>query len=127
MSYCRWSCMDGLCDVYAYESDEGYQVHLSSKRIMGPQPYVPYLEFSKDQVTSEEFFEAYQLYMKALENSAYVNNNLPYGMESCCCESLEHFLSKMLELREVGYLFPDYVIETIIEEMNEEWRCSDGS
>ena len=119
--------MDGLCDVYAYESDEGYQVHLSSKRIMGPQPYVPYLEFSKDQVTSEEFFEAYQLYMKALENSAYVNNNLPYGMESCCCESLEHFLSKMLELREVGYLFPDYVIETIIEEMNEEWRCSDGS
>ena len=119
--------MDGLCDVYAYESDEGYQIHLSAKRIMGPQTYVPFSEFSRDQVTSEEFFEAYQLYVKALQNSAYVDNNLPYGMESYNLESLEEFLCKMLELREVGYLFPDYVLGTIIGEMNEEWRCSDGS
>ena len=122
MSYCRWSCMDGLCDVYAYESDEGYQIHLSAMRIMGPQPYVPYQEMFEETVTKDEFFKAYQLYMLALQSSVHVENNLPYGTQSFCCVDLTEFHHMMLELRGLGYLFPDHVLETILEEMNEEWR-----
>ena len=119
MSYCRWSSMDCTCDVYAYESDEGYQIHLSAKRLIGPQPYVPYLEFYEDKVTSEEFFEAYKIYMEALHSSDYVPNNLPYGMQSFCCEDLSEFYHMMLELRGLGYLFPNHVLDTIKEEMDE--------
>ncbi len=127
MSYCRWSCMDGLCDVYAYQSDEGYQIHLSAVRIMGPQLHVPFLEFYQDKVTSEEFFEAYRLYMDALQNSAYIENNLPYGTQSFCCADLTEFYHMMQELRGLGYLFPNHVLSTILEEIEELGETLDGS
>ncbi len=65
--------------------------------------------------------------MKALESSSYIDNNLPYGMESCLCESSEEFYWKMLGLKEVGYLFPDDVLDTILEEMDEEGDALDGN
>lgn len=127
MSYCRWSCLDCTCDVYAYESDEGYQIHLSSKRLMGPQPYVPYQEMMDNQVTSEELFAAYKVYMEALHSSEYVDNNLPYGAWSFSCSDLTEFYHMMLELKGLGYLFPDYVLTTILGELNDEGESIDES
>jgi hypothetical protein len=34
MSYCRWSSMDFTCDIYAYESDGGFVVHVASGRFV---------------------------------------------------------------------------------------------
>ena len=45
MSYCRWSSLDYTCDIYAYESAYGYEVHIAHSRRMGPQPYMPMGEF----------------------------------------------------------------------------------
>lgn len=120
MSYCRWSSLCGLCDVYAYESEDGYQIHLSSKRIMGPQPYVPYQELVEGTATPDEFLEAYKKYTEALHSSVHVDNNLPYGPISINCPDLLEFYYQMLELRLLGYLFPDAVIATILEELSYE-------
>ena len=34
MSYCRWSSMNHRCDVYAYESDDGFVVHVAKRRYL---------------------------------------------------------------------------------------------
>ena len=34
MSYCRWSCLNGYCDVYVYEDvNGGWTTHVASRRI----------------------------------------------------------------------------------------------
>ena len=38
MSYCRFSCMLGECDVYVYLSDVGYITHVASSRLKHPVP-----------------------------------------------------------------------------------------
>lgn len=32
MSYCRWSSDDFQCDVYCYEADEGFIIHVAVSR-----------------------------------------------------------------------------------------------
>ena len=32
MSYCRWSSMGGQCDLYVYESRDGIEIHVSTRR-----------------------------------------------------------------------------------------------
>ena len=42
MSYCRWSSDDYQCDVYCYESAEGFVTHVASnRRILVAPPPVP--------------------------------------------------------------------------------------
>lgn len=40
MSYCRWSSDDYQCDIYAYEAEDGFVVHVASsrKRFIEPLP-----------------------------------------------------------------------------------------
>ena len=32
MSYCRWSSMDYDCDLYIYESESGFEIHVARRR-----------------------------------------------------------------------------------------------
>ena len=32
MSYCRWTCMNNTSDVYCYEAQEGWKIHLTDGR-----------------------------------------------------------------------------------------------
>ena len=43
MSYCRWSSMNSMCDVYVYEDDAGgWTTHVAAKRrILPPIPSLP--------------------------------------------------------------------------------------
>lgn len=34
MSYCRWSSLDYTCDVYVYESDNGWETNVASRRVV---------------------------------------------------------------------------------------------
>lgn len=119
MSYCRWSSLDHTCDVYAYESKEGFIIHLAASRRIGPQPYVPWMEALTDEVSTDELFKANLIYMDAIRDSALYDTGLPYAGTTVSCVDLEDFYSELVELKRLGYNFPEDVLTTVKEEMNE--------
>jgi hypothetical protein len=43
MSFCRMSDDNWKSDVYAYEDDGGFVVHVAAKRLVGEIPEVPHI------------------------------------------------------------------------------------
>lgn len=117
MSYCRWSCLDHTCDVYAYESEDGYQIHLSSKRRMGPHPFVPWEAAMKGEVSTEELHHIHVKYLQSISDAALIDNNLPDADQSYSTRSLSDFYFKLIELRNQGFNFPSEVLDTICREL----------
>lgn len=126
MSYCRWSSQDFSCDVYAYEHVAGgWTIHLAGNRVVGdipPVPAFPPQGCSQDEVAAwaKEYATASAVRHSFLMGAERVDIDLPHAGESFDCQSLEEFRAKMLELREIGYRFPDSVFDQIDEEMREQ-------
>jgi|GEM_PF-1358293 len=134
MSYCRWSSNNFGCDLYCYESEEGFMTHIAANRVVGdiPEASLAFLqeepddasELVMDRLTNyndkwKKFFEDHQAQMDFLETAEREPIGLPYDGESYCDKSLGEFLQRLLHLRETGYIFPDYVLEAVREEMEE--------
>jgi len=114
MSYCRWSSDNWKCDIYAYEHYQGwYQIHIAGNRIIGEVP-----EYSFTDPT-EKMMADYKKQTDFMENAKREPIGLPHDGDSFQEPDLESFKQRLLELREIGYKFPDYVLETIDEEMKE--------
>jgi len=86
---------------------------VAGNRIVGDIPEVPYIL----DVAPEEFFKAYRKQLDWLETAKREPIGLPYDSESFNDPDYESFLVRLLELREVGYNFPDYVIKEVKEDI----------
>lgn len=121
MSYCRWSTDNFNCDIYAYESDSGFQIHICSGRYKGE---IPKTDMSFLQDGSKESISRYmqtsQIQSDYLKTCGTKPINLPLAGESFTLPDLQSFYDKMVELKEIGYRFPDYVLECIKEEISKE-------
>jgi len=115
MSYCRWSSDNFKCDIYAYESDAGFEIHVANRRVVGDVPPLANIL----EVPIEEFMESYRAQHIFLDSAERVQIGLEYDGQSFTCPTLADFLEKMQELRDKGYNFPDYVLEEIREELAE--------
>lgn len=113
MSYCRWSSDNWMCDVYAYESVEGYVTHVACNKRTG---FITPLDYS----TSERLTKTYTQQMKDLKNTQFELLNLPYDGETLTDDTLEDFKDTMTGLKNVGYNIPDFVFEIIDEELSQE-------
>ncbi len=113
MSYCRWSDCGFQSDVYAYESSDGFVVHMASSRYTVP---IPEHDFSSPEAMNRANAER----KEAFANTPRVPIGLPHDGDTFYCGSLEILLARLLHLREVGYRVPDHAIELVTEEMNEE-------
>jgi len=114
MSYCRWSSDNWKSDLYCFEDvNGGYTTYVACRRIVGDVPELPSIR----DVSSEEFLKAYRVQMDWLETAEYEPIGLPHDEESFNDPDLESFLERLLYLREVRYNFPDYVVETVKEEI----------
>ncbi len=118
MSYCRFSTNDFQCDLYCYESKSGYETHIAQNRFVFREPMPPPVEFSLD--TSDQWFARHQAVMREVDRADKVKIGLPHDGESFTDTSLEDFLTRLIHLKDVGYQFPDDVIETVKEEMENE-------
>ena len=112
MSYCRWSSMNWKCDLYCYEGTGGFTTHVAGNRVQGNAPELLPLTAPPD-----EWLKAYRKQLAFLKNAERVDIGLPHDRETFVDPDLERFLERLMYLREVGYIFPDYVIESIKEEM----------
>lgn len=102
MSYCRFSTNNFECDLYCYQSDEGYVTHVARiKTRPGTARPVP--------------GETMDKYLGRLSEST-VEIGLPFDGVTFTDETLEDFEARLRMLRETGYRFPDSVFDMIREE-----------
>src|ERR1700761_29275 len=113
MSYCRWSSDDWMCDLYCYEDCRGgWTTHVAGNRPID----VP--RNNCDMFTDMDgWMKAHQEQMKALDSIGREDIELPYAGETFNDPTLEKFKDRLLMLRELGYKFPDYVLEEVEKEI----------
>ena len=115
MSYCRWSSDDFRCDVYAYESDAGFIVHVANNMYLGDIPRVPFIL----DVPKDEFLKAYRAQHKFLETAKQKKIGKKYDGFTFQYDTLDEMLRGMKDIKAKGYRVPDFVFEAIQEELAE--------
>ena len=113
MSYCRWSTDDHMCDLYVYDSvSGGIAIHIAGNRLIYkdalPEP-VSYLDI-------DAFMARHEKVGQMIDAADRVKIDLPYAGESLDGLSNEEAIEFLIELRQLGYRFPEHVIGMIQEE-----------
>lgn len=112
MSYCRWSDENFACDIYAYQSEAGYEIHVASNKITGALPPLPDL-----QLPYQQWYPLRCEWEEAFDNAERQPIGLPHDGESFTEPDLESFETRLRSLSAMGYRLPDWVFEMIAEEM----------
>jgi len=113
MSYCRWSSDDFKSDIYAYETDGGYEILVADNRVVGECPHL-------DWSTPKSFVESGQKQREFLATCERTKIGLPFDGGSFFLQTAQEFRDKLLELRSIGYYVPQEAIDRINEEIQEE-------
>ena len=113
MSICRWSSMDWSCDLYCYESEQGYVTHVTVNRTVGDIPKVdPSLFLDHTEENEQEFFRQHKAQMKFLETAERRPIGLKYDGQTFY-DDKETLLSRLEMLRAEGYRFPEITEEDL--------------
>lgn len=119
MSYCRWSSDNWKCDVYCYEDVRGgWTTHVASLKRIGE---IPKYSFPKDGSNEERerFACEYKAHHEALDKTELVPIDGPCDGETFNDSTLEEFRDRLTALKDAGYHVPNWVFETIDEEIKE--------
>ncbi len=121
MSYCRFSSDDFQCDLYVYaDVAGGFTIHTAARRYKEGCGYEPIpaacfkdgvYQFGKDAEADRLMQEHHKKQEEAMEDMA-----LPHAGETFRLGSAEETIAKMMELRALGYRFPDYAVEALQKE-----------
>lgn len=102
MSYCRWSLG---CDIYCYESRDGFVISVASLRIVGaPLPDIRSPEFSKAYNERMDGLPKVRI-GKRFDGRTYTEHNIPAALE------------RLTILRSEGYRFPDDVLTDLQDQL----------
>jgi hypothetical protein len=115
MSYCRWSSDNFKCDVYCYEDvSGGFTTHVAGNRILGDIPDCPPFPIGMDTVEWKRLYDARRAFMATAEHSPI---GLPYDNQSFNDDDLEGMRDRLRMLKQIGYHVPEWVFETIADEL----------
>ena len=117
MSYCRFSSDNFSSDLYCYASGCGYTTHVAGNRVLGDIPKMQ--SWDSANFNADEYVAAAAKQHEFLETANREAITLPHAGESFDDPTLEDFLARLLMLRELGYKFPDRVLEAVREEIAE--------
>lgn len=105
MSYCRWSCMDGMCDLYVYDHcDGGTWIGVAGRRhdydrsLLGPPVCIS---------NTDEWIEREEKRRELTRGARLVEIGLPYDGRSWHVETHEEAAQIVKMLRDEGYNMPD--------------------
>lgn len=119
MSYCRWSSMNGYCDVYVYDDVSGaWMIHVASCRRPDGAPPDPLGTFRSGGGSEE-----YRRRRKAWD--LWADQNPPTPIEHPEAGTSHDFdtpgecADKLEELRREGFVVPQYAIDALREEASE--------
>lgn len=124
MSYCRWSTDDFQCDLYCYEHVDGtWTTHVAGNRVIWTHPEGGTLFDLPKQEEGDEAFAAWRekrlARHEAFDKAETVPIGGPYDGQTLKDATLADFKARLIELRAAGYNFPDYVLDTVDEEIAE--------
>ena len=112
--------MNWKCDLYCYEHVAGgWTTHVAGRRRVSEPPSDRFADFIAKKITAEEYVELHRATMDALGTIPLVDIDLPHAGETFDDPTLEAFKERLLELRRIGYVFPDHVLTTIDAEIKE--------
>lgn len=117
MSYCRWSSDGFRCDLYCYEDvNGGFTTHVASSRYPEGGPEAPSMQDIIDGDGSA--YAAKRAAWSAWRDGVdMVPIGLPFDGSSFNDPDLSSFLARIEGLKSAGYRVPDYVAESIREQM----------
>lgn len=118
MSYCRFSCDDGQCDVYVFEHYMGFwQTHVAANKRRPIEPLPAPVPCDPERAV--EWFARRKRVQEILDQSPREPIGLPHDGESFehatpgeCADNLER-------LKAMGYNVPQYAIDALREEQAE--------
>ncbi len=115
MSFCRWSSMNFACDLYCYESSEGFVTHVASSRVLGDIPKLDWSFFSnpKSEDSMEKFLKSQEEQLEFLDTAEREIIGLPSDGMTFVDETEEDFLNRLEMLKEQGYNFPEITKEDL--------------
>lgn len=120
MSYCRWSTDNFSCDIYAYEDCHGgWTIHVAGNRHIGDCPKIEWNRLDRGEISGEEFAAQAKAQYDWLETCERREIDLPHAGDTFHEPTIEAFKKRLLELRAIGYHFPDEVLTTVDEEIRE--------
>jgi hypothetical protein len=114
MSYCRWSSMNWTCDLYCYaDITGGWTTHITPRRRIDAVPDDRQEDFIAGKIGLAEYRQLHCQQIPALERTRFEPLRLPHAGETFHDSTLAEFKCRLLELRQLGYRFPDDVIDQI--------------
>jgi len=119
MSYCRWSSDNFRCDVYVYEAEYGgFVIHVAKGRHTADTP-VPEIPSNWHEIDPQDFLKAHMAQMAWLDKAVVIPIGLPHDGESFNFDTAADCATKLEELKALGYQVPQYAIDNLKEEANE--------
>ena len=115
MSYCRWSSDDFQCDVYVYESPEGFVTHVASSRVVFSKPLPPPV----DMRNVAEFLECQNKVMEMVDTADRKPIGLPHDGQDFLDATPGDAADTLKMLMAEGYRVPQYAIDALLEEERE--------
>lgn len=114
MSYCRWSSDDYQCDIYAYEGEEGFVVHVATNRRTPAEPFPEPVKRSEEGLTAWIVRE--QIVVEMMKASTSQPIGLLHDGDIFSFDTAGECAAQLVTLRDLGYNVPQYAIDALREE-----------
>ena len=113
MSYCRFSSDAYCCELYAYRTDEGFEIHVASNRRVydEPPPTFPSDDMGASWICWHERVNAW------LPSTRLEPINLSRDGQTLYADTIEDFRRQIASLIDEGYLAPDGLLQTIDDDI----------
>jgi hypothetical protein len=122
VSYCRWSSNDHQCDVYVYQSVDGFVTNVARTRYAPTEAMPEPISFTPDDVLgwAERNIERSQQVWAVLDAAPTVLIGLAHDGETFVHATASECADHLAHLAELGYRVPADVITDLREEDEQE-------
>jgi hypothetical protein len=100
--------------LYVYQAEQGYTVHIAGSRVAGEVPHIDWGLLVRGDLTA--FVAQNRAQSEYLASAEREKIDLQYAGDTFVVEELEDLERLLLELRGIGYRFPEWVLERVREE-----------
>lgn len=122
MSYCRWSCLGGQSDLYAYaDVHGGVTLHISERRrVLTPDvPEDPTADMISGKISHQEWADLHKVRNQAIDKCKLEAIGLSRDGQGFNLD-FEEAANLVADLRKEGYVIPEGVEDDIRADMEEE-------
>lgn len=118
MSYCRFSSDNWTSDVYVYESDSGFVIHVAGSRYITDIPKVPPMPHKGTDKEWADWFKLHNAQMEVISNAETKDIGGVYDSKTFIMDDQLGTIEKLKDIKEHGYNVPDFVFDSLQEEID---------